>query len=87
VSTDNKTGVIRQVYAAGTPSELIITQRPLPKEKDAAPSQTKSIALREADIPKSDTVNRVLVIIQNQEVLLEGRKTQEELLEMAKTLK
>lgn len=87
VSTDLKTGVIRQIYAAGTPSELVITQRPLSKEKDAAPSQNKSIALREADIPKSDTVNRVVVIIQNQEVFLEGRKTQEELLELAKTLK
>jgi hypothetical protein len=89
ITKDVASGSVRQVFNAGTPQELVITQRRLPQmEKDAA-LQSKSQAAPEAArkySTGSNNLNKVVVTINGQEVTLEGRQTVDELTELAKLL-
>ena len=86
---DSSAGTIRQVFDGGTPRELIITQRIKPlAENDAAASSGQQV-LRETAKGKSEaltSLNKVVVVINGQEVTLEGRQTIAELTELSKTL-
>ena len=89
VITEENTGIIRQVYHKGTPMEIIITQRTIPQADNSVPPQPRVYAARESGKsapPAQNAVNKVTVIISGQEVTLEGRKTRQELLDMAATL-
>ena len=89
VITEENTGIIRQVYHKGTPLEIIITQRTIPKTDSSVAAQPRMNMTRESgkNVPSAqDAINRVTVIISGQEVTLEGRKTRQELLDMAATL-
>ena len=89
ITKDVASGSVRQVFNAGTPQELVITQRRIPQmEKDgalhsksqAAPETTRKYSA----VPSS--LNKLVVTINGQEVTLEGRQTVEELAELAKLL-
>lgn len=86
---DSSAGTIRQVFDSGTSRELIITQRIKPfAENDAAASSGQQV-LRETAKGKSEaltSLNKVVVVINGQEVTLEGRQTMAELTELSKTL-
>ncbi|HWR30600.1 MAG TPA: hypothetical protein VN631_12305 [Negativicutes bacterium] len=86
---DSSAGTIRQVFDSGTPRELIITQRIKPlAENDTAASSGQQV-LRETAKGKSEaltSLNKVVVVINGQEVTLEGRQTIAELTELSKTL-
>lgn len=89
ITKDVASGSVRQIFNAGTPQELVITQRRLPQvEKDAA-LHSKSQAAPETARKYSTgqtNLNKVVVTINGQEVTLEGRQTVEELAELAKLL-
>lgn len=87
---DVASGNVRQVFNAGTPQELIITQRRLPQVQKDASSHSKSQEAPEMTRKYSvgpTNLNQVIVIIIDQEVTLEGRQTVEELAALAKLLK
>ena len=82
-------GSIRQVFNAGTPQELIITQRRLPQMEKGAALHSKSQAAPETARKYSagaTNLNKVVVTINGQEVTLEGRQTIDELAALAKSL-
>ena len=88
ILTDSAAGTIRQVFDAGTPRELIITQRSN-KSRVQTDSSAKSVNLRDADNEKSEALssfNKVVIVINGQEVTIEGRQTIQELTELSKTL-
>lgn len=88
VLTDSAAGTIRQVFDAGTPRELIITQRSN-KSRVQTETSAKSVTLREADNEKSEALssfNKVVIVINGQEVTIEGRQTIQELTDLSKTL-
>ncbi|QDR82139.1 hypothetical protein [Sporomusa termitida] len=93
VTIDAVSKTIRQVYHQGAPDEIIITQAPkiqrslrtAPKPpeiqmKMAAPVPNESVEIKPPDR------NKVTVTVGNTEVTLEGAATEEELLNLAKTL-
>jgi hypothetical protein len=89
IHTDSTAGTLRQVYGSGTPQEIIITQQLQPQADNAASSQPKVFAAREAGknaTEKPNAINKVIVTIAGQEVTLEGRKTRQELMDLAATL-
>lgn len=89
VVNDSAAGVIRQSFDTGTPRELIITQRSSFQADSNKAPQSEQAAPREVDNGKMDTVsplNKVVVIINAQEVTLEGRQTIQQLTELARTL-
>lgn len=89
VVSDSATGFIRQSFDTGTPRELILTQRSnFRAESNKTPQSGQSI-LQEFDKGKSDIalpLNKVVVIVNAQEVTLEGRQSIKELTELAQTL-
>lgn len=89
ITKDAASGNVRQVFNAGTPQELIVTQRRLPQmEKDAA-LHSKSQAAPETARKYSagpSTLNKLVVTINGQEVTLEGLQTVDELAALAKLL-
>ena len=89
IHTDSTTGTLRQVYDSGTPQEIVIIQHIQPTADNAASSQAKVFASREAGkgaTEKTNAINKVIVTIAGQEVTLEGRKTRQELIDLAATL-
>jgi hypothetical protein len=85
VITDEENGIIRQVYAKGTPQEFIITQQALTLSEHAA--KAYSAAAGETNpIKPDDTINKVTTSIYGQQVTIEGRQSKQELLEIVKTL-
>ncbi len=87
--TQDAAGNIRQVFNAGTPQELVISQRKLPTgQKNAAsqsdPATNKSIIT--SDSGGMTGLNKLIASINGQEVTLEGRQSLEELAELAKKL-
>ncbi len=89
ITKDVASGIVRQIFNAGTPQELIVTQRRLPQmEKDAAvhsKSQTAPATARKYSAGPTN-LNKLIVTINGQEVTLEGRQTVEELADLAKLL-
>jgi len=91
VTIDAISKTIRQVYHQGDPDEIIITQAPKPintlRSVPVPPQVQKKMAIPKEAI-NSNLLNRnkVTVIIDNNEVTLEGAASQEELLRLAKTL-
>ncbi|WP_094603964.1 hypothetical protein SPSIL_043890 [Sporomusa silvacetica DSM 10669] len=91
VSIDAISKTIRQVYHQGDPDEIIITQAPKPtnalRSVPVPPQVQKKMAIpKEAINSNLPNRNKVTVIIDNNEVTLEGATSQEELLRLAKTL-
>ena len=87
--TQDSADSIRQVFNAGTPQELIISQRKLPAGQKNAAVQSEQAATRDTKSYSAGQVgpNKLTVAINGQEVTLEGRQSLEELAELAKTLK
>ena len=87
--TQDSADSIRQVFNAGTPQELIISQRKLPAGQKNAAVQSEQAATRDTKSYSAGQVgpNKLTVAINGQEVTLEGRQSPEELAELAKTLK
>ena len=91
VTIDAISKTIRQVYHQGEPDEIIITQAPKrTNEFRSVPISPPVLAKKSIhkEIVASNLPNRnkVTVIIDNNEVTLEGAASQEELLSLAKTL-
>ena len=89
ITKDVASGSVRQVFNAGTPQELVISQRKLPTGQKNAAVHSEQAATRDT---KNYSVgppgpNKLTVTINRQEVTLEGRQSLEELAELAKTLK
>lgn len=88
-SIDPATGILRQIYAAGTPQEIVIVQRRRSQE-NAAPPQARSYAAPEADTSVKNPdplLQTVTVTIGSQEVTLSGRLPRQKLLELVASLK
>ena len=86
---DSSAGTLRQVFYSGTPRELIITQRLKTQADSDTAKRSRPHVLRETDTNSSKglyNLNRVVVILHEQEVTLEGQQTTQELTELAKTL-
>lgn len=79
---DGDTGTVCQVFNKGTAGEFVVTQQI--KNKTAAPAARAAGALSAKSGP--DEINKVTVIINGQEVTVEGRMSREELMRIAKTL-
>lgn len=89
IYTDSTTGTLRQVYDSGTPQEIVITQHMQTTADNAASPQAKVFASREAGkdaAKKPNAINKITVTIAGQEITLEGRKSHQELLDLAATL-
>ncbi|CQR70649.1 hypothetical protein SpAn4DRAFT_1618 [Sporomusa ovata] len=91
VTIDTISKTIRQVYHQGAPDEIIISQAPKPtntlRSVPVPPQVQEKMAIpREAITSKFPNRNKVTVIMDNNEVTLEGAASQEELLSLAKTL-
>lgn len=91
VTIDAISKTIRQVYHQGAPDEIIITQAPKPtntfRSVPVPPQVQEKMAIpRKAITSTLPNRNKVTVIIDNNEVTLEGATSQEELLSLAKTL-
>jgi len=84
ISSDKKTGSVRQVFWKGTPQEVTITQRRVRLEETAA--QAAPIIKPEPGEEKTRAVNSVMMILHSQEVTVEGRQTEQELMKIAKQL-
>lgn len=84
ISSDKKTGTVRQVFWKGTPQEVIITQRRVRLEETAA--QAAPIIKPEPGEEKTAALNSVTLILHGQEVTVEGRRTEQELTKIAKQL-
>ncbi len=82
LSRDPQTGTVRQVFWKGTPQEVIVTQRMLRQEEKAANPSTLTGSIEDKVI----TVNSVTVIMYNQEVTVEGSRSEQELRQIAKQL-
>jgi hypothetical protein len=90
ITQDSTSGSIRQVFSAGTPQELVITQRKLPAGQKDAAVQSEQAATPEMARKYSigpTTLKKVVITINDQEITLEGRQTVEELSALAKRLK
>lgn len=85
VVTDRENGTVRQVYFKGTPQEIIITQRPRPKDTVNTLNKAQSSSPLKA-VNNLDTINVVQVIIADQEVTIEGRQSSHELLKLSQSL-
>ena len=91
VTIDAISKTIRQVYRQGEPDEIIITQAPkrtneLRSVPMSPPILAKKSIRKEIVANNLPNRNKVTVIIDNNEVTLEGAASQEELLSLAKTL-
>ena len=86
ISADPATGELRQIYEAGTEQEIIITQRPQ-AQKHIRDSNGLAAEAGAARQKPAIIINKVTVVINDQEVTLESRKTHQELLDLAATLK
>jgi hypothetical protein len=91
VTIDAISKTIRQVYRQGEPDEIIITQAPkrtneLRSVPMSPPILAKKSIRKEIVANNLSNRNKVTVIIDNNEVTLEGAGSQEELLNLAKTL-
>lgn len=75
---DPATGILRQFFNKGMPSELIVTQRTI--------SQTESASNNPATRKASGNFNAISLTIDSQHVTLEGRQTTQELTLLAQTL-
>lgn len=93
VTIDAATKIIRQIYRQGGPDEIIVTQAPkqqsitrsAPTPPKAMMRMAAAVSNESADI-KPPNKNKVKVTVNNTEVTLEGAATEEELLNLAKTL-
>ena len=80
ISTDKKTGAVRQVFWRGTPQEVRVIQRMLKQEEKlekpvlSAPEET------------AKKFNSVTVVLYNQEVTVEGSRPETELMSIARQL-
>lgn len=90
VTQDSDSGSIRQVFNKGTAQELILVQRPVQtrSENKSSPSQTQPLAMPEKKQTDAAvaSVNRIVVVIHGQEVILEGRQSIAELKALANML-
>lgn len=93
VTIDAASKIIRQVYRQGAPDEIIITQAPkrqtfaraMPKQT-ATQFKTSAKAANESNDIKPPNRNKVTVTVDDSEVTLEGSASEEELLNLAKTM-
>ena len=85
VITDRAKGLIRQIYDKGTPQEITIVQRLRSIDASSAPAKLQPPAASKAMTVAPDTTV-VQVTIGDQEVTLEGRRSQQELLQLAESL-
>jgi hypothetical protein len=87
--TQDSADSIRQVFNAGTPQELVISQRKLPTGQKNAAMQSEQAATKSIKNDSAGTIgpNKLIVAINGQEVTLEGWQSLAELSELAKKLK
>jgi len=94
VISDSKDGTLRQVYDKGTSQEIIITQSTQPEQFKSSSFLRKSSAIAEErqeksavlDAAASKPLNKVTMIINNEEVTVEGYLSAEELLKLGESL-
>lgn len=90
VSIDPASGALRQVFAAGTAQELVIVQRSVEFKINASPPPQQPRVhsdVKSAANQGGSQLNTVTVVIAGQEVTLSGRRTRQELLDIAASLK
>ncbi len=90
IAHDPSSGAIRQVFGRGTPKELIITQRILPQEAKNIAFQVQTNTIQDAENIKTEgskTTHKVVIIIQGQEITLEGCQSKQELTDLAQKMK
>ena len=94
VTIDAASKIIRQVYHQGAPDEIIITQAPkrqtfaraaMPKQAATQFKASAKSANESSDI-KPPNRNKVTVTVEDSEVTLEGSASEDELLNLAKTM-
>ncbi len=84
ISIDKENGLVRQVYNKDTPQEIIITQHARPL-KNTKPSFNTLLPIDMKD-EKAVGINKVTLVIKNQEVTVEGRLSCQELQKLAESL-
>ena len=85
VVIDRTKGLLRQIYDKGTPQEIIIVQMLRPTDTAAAPAKLHSPSVSKAMTVVADTTV-VQVTIGDQEITVEGRRSRQELLQLAESL-
>lgn len=80
---DPNSGTVLQVFYKGTSKELLITQRALTKE---SPPTKAPAAMIEAAEETLGGINKVTLVIHDQEVIIEGHQSKQDLLTLAKSL-
>jgi len=85
-TVDEKNYTVRQVFDKDTPQQITITQRPLSKKATSDKSQTLTATLPTQKAEKTATINKITLTIYDQEVILEGAVSEQELLTIGKSL-
>ena len=88
ITVDKESGSVRQVFFKGTPQEITITQR-VPSANSSVTTESSrlpSTADKAADTRKT-SLTTVQLTIDGQDVLIEGRRSQQELLQLVESLR
>ena len=85
VVIDRTKGLLRQIYDKGTPQEIIIVQRLQQRDTASTPANLPSNGVSKAMTFTPDTTV-VQVTIGDQEITVEGRRSRQELLQLAESL-
>ncbi len=83
---DEKSHTVRQVFYKDTPQQITITQRLLTKENNSDNSQLLTRTMPIQKVEMAATINKITITIYDQEVILEGSISEQELLTIGKSL-
>lgn len=95
ITVDNKSGTIRQVYNQGTNDEIIITQHLLDESMTKTQDDSKHSVVQLVDEPATmktnnkdnkNSVNSLTVKVDKYYIMIEGKKTKEDLQKIAESL-
>lgn len=91
VTIDEASGTVTQIYAKGTPDELVLIQEPLPADTQTAAGKT---AVADTPSPNRQTkaanqaeLHQVSTTLDGQKITIKGRQSEQELLKLTESLK
>ena len=88
ITIDKESGSVRQVFFKSTPQEITITQR-VPAANSAVTPESSHLphATDKAANTKQTSLTTIQLTIDGQDVLIEGRRSQQELLQLVESLR
>ena len=88
ITIDKESGSVRQVFFKGTPQEITITQSISAANSTVTPKSSRLPSATDKAVDTTQTgLTTVQLTIDGQDVLIEGRRSQQELLQLAESLR